>query len=747
MPTAGKQHYLLDGRAGWRDSLTDKTVVADGVSLRLRPLPGPPRPIVDAAGSFGNLAYPAGVAVDVEDRVYILDGAACLVKRFDPCGETFHTLPCIGGKGSAPRQLCDPHGIAVSCRDDLYLADAGNRRVQVFALKGLPLRAIWGPFQVTRDASGIHVAPAVPARPVPAQGPDCETQPAYPEGTWQPWDVAVSCKCVTFVSDYASGLIHVFDAGGIWRAAWTGEGNGAPPLEKPTAIALDAKGRLYVVQEGKDYVAVLDGHGKFERRIERPDEAEGEFCPISVAADNEGNLWIGERLTRRIYLYAQNGAGDYHCICVCPGFDGFATALGFDRAGNPLAADAAQKIVARMTAQAGFETEGRFFTTALDSHLYRCPWHRVAMRAVIPPGTHVRVDTLTAESLRADPDVQQMPDDRWATGQVNSAPGQGEWDCLIQSPPGRYLWLRLTLTGEGPATPEVREARIYYPRASSRQYLPATYSEDAASRDFLDRFLSIFDTLRGGIGDKIGNIALYFDPGATPAAPSKPGQTDFLTWLASWLDLALDRHWPEEKRRELVRQAHRLYALRGTPEGLRLHVKLYAGVEPRILEHYRLRRWLYLDHGRLGDQSALYGKAVVARLQLDEYSKIGEFQLTDAGDPLRDPFHFYAHRFTVYLPVRAAVSDMEKQTLLRIIEMAKPAHTKGDLRFAEPRFRVGVQAFVGMDTILGDYPDRVVMGEGTLGYDTVLGPSEDESGPPTMRVGVRARIGSSTLMD
>jgi hypothetical protein len=49
--------------------------------------------------------------------------------------------------------------------------------------------------------------------------------------------------------------------------------------------------------------------------------------------------------------------------------------------------------------------------------------------------------------------------------------------------------------------------------------------------------------------------------------------------------------------------------------------------------------------------------------------------------------------------------------------------------------------------MISAYPGRAIEGEGRLGYDAVLGASADETGPPTMRVGVRSRIGSSTLVD
>ena len=76
-----------------------------------------------------------------------------------------------------------------------------------------------------------------------------------------------------------------------------------------------------------------------------------------------------------------------------------------------------------------------------------------------------------------------------------------------------------------------------------------------------------------------------------------------------------------------------------------------------------------------------------------------------------------------------------------------PPRLTSVLRLVESRFRVGVQAFIGLDTVIGRYPDRVIAGDGQLGYDTMLGPSTDEAGPPNLRVGVRSRIGSSTLID
>jgi phage tail-like protein len=420
--------------------------------------------------------------------------------------------------------------------------------------------------------------------------------------------------------------------------------------------------------------------------------------------------------------------------------------LIFDRAGNAIYSDGGRR-VCQLEPQAAYPTSGTYYSAALDSKTYQCQWHRVVLSACVPPGTAVHVDTFTAESAKPIDEITQLPEDRWGTGQTDSNTQNKHWDCLVQSPPGRYLWLRLTLTGDGADTPAIEKAKVFYPRASSLQYLPAVYRADPVSGDFLDRFLSIFDTLRGRTSDQIGGISAYFDPKATPAnLPNTPG-TDFLSWLASWMGMSLQNNWPVARRRELLRQAHRLYALRGTLAGLRLHIQLYTGVEPRILELFRLRRWMFVNYSRLGDCSNVFADRIMNRLQLGPNSRIGSFQLIDYGDPTMDLFNAYAHQFKVIVPRWPGAQESDRQSLQQIIDLAKPAHTIGELVWAEPRLRIGLQAFVGIDTVIGKYPAGVIEGQGKLGYDTVLGrPGENRTGP-SGRVGDNSTIGCSTILN
>ncbi|HXH90985.1 MAG TPA: phage tail protein [Thermoanaerobaculia bacterium] len=675
----GRESLLLNELAGWRAASLTATLELAESRLRLRRQPGSLRPLVDAGGSFGGLTYPSGLAVDADGRIYVIDGRT--IKRFDPCTGKFTTLPCV--------LLDKPRGIAISPSDDLFVTDGD--RVLVYLLPSLKLLRV-----ITRRK-------------------------------WEPWDVAVTLDCRVFISDYAGGV--------VWRVRRHDLVPVVEALVKPTAIAVDAQCNLYVIQEGKKEVVVFDEKGKLVRTITVADEAKDAFCPTGIAVDANGNVCIADLADRTVYTTASgcDEARPVRAVDAAPG------GLAFDARGNPIVAEADRKRICTLEAKAAYETEGTFVSEALDSRIYRCQWHRVRLHRALPAGAQIYVETFSSESLKTDEEIAGLPDSRWLTREYDAQVSEGEWDCLVQSPPGRYLWLRLTLIGNGGVTPEIGKVRVHFPRASSMQYLPAVFGENAVARDFVARFLSIFDTIRDGISDNVRDAAAYFDPEATPAG--------FLDWLASWIGLALERNWPVAKRRMLVRDAHKLYEKRGTPEGLRMHIRLFAGREPLLLEHFQLRRWMFLNRGRLGDCSALFGASIVRRLQLDRFSRIGEFQLVDSGDPLRDPFLVHAHQFSVMVPLRrGADAESERRALERIIEASKPAHTKAELHLIEPRLRIGTQAFIGIDTVVGEYPSGVTTGKGNLGRDTVLGPPTDESRPPAMRIGARSRIGVSTSL-
>jgi phage tail-like protein len=100
--------------------------------------------------------------------------------------------------------------------------------------------------------------------------------------------------------------------------------------------------------------------------------------------------------------------------------------------------------------------------------------------------------------------------------------------------------------------------------------LPIIYADN----DFLARFLLLFQTVWEPLEQRQDHIEMYFDPRTSPAS--------FLPWLASWLDLSFNQHWPETRRRRLLAEAIDLYRWRGTRYGLVRMIEVCTGITPEV---------------------------------------------------------------------------------------------------------------------------------------------------------------------
>jgi phage tail-like protein len=336
-------------------------------------------------------------------------------------------------------------------------------------------------------------------------------------------------------------------------------------------------------------------------------------------------------------------------------------------------------------------------------------------------------------------------------------------EFLIQSREGQYLWLKLQLAGDGYTTPAVGSMWVHYPRESYLQYLPAVYAADDESRWFLERFLSIFQTEWDDLERRIEEIARYFDPQAVPGG-------DFLTYLARWLALPLEGAWDWKQKRHLLEAAPQIYPRRGMIDGLRDYLRIYlqniTGLAPedrtdypQIVEGFRERQRLMLsveDLATLGRGAPLWSPSAVGRLQLDVFAREGEVRLVSIGDPERDLFHEYAHRFRIFVPAAWVRTAEDERMVRRALDAEKPAHTRYDLCLVEPRFRVGLQSTIGLDTVIGAYPvARLACPHETdappsrpprhcLGYDTILAGRPADG--PSLQLAPGTRVGLDTIL-
>jgi phage tail-like protein len=210
---------------------------------------------------------------------------------------------------------------------------------------------------------------------------------------------------------------------------------------------------------------------------------------------------------------------------------------------------------------------------AFDGREPDCVWHRLMLDACIPPETEVFVASRAANEERELALAEWRPEPRlYQRASGSELPFVGgeryaTWELLLQNARGRFLQLRLELRGNGRTTPRLRALRAYYPRFSYLdRYLPAVYREEPQSASFLDRFLANFEGFYTTIEDRIAAAQMLFDVRSAPP--------DALAWLTSWFGAALDPAWDGRRTRLFIKNAMRLFQMRGTIRGLQTALRL-----------------------------------------------------------------------------------------------------------------------------------------------------------------------------
>ena len=95
----------------------------------------PPRPAVD-----GQFRQPTDVTWDTQGNIFISDGYVnSRVAKFDKNGDW---VKSFGEPGNGPSQFNTPHSIAADAKGNIYVADRGNRCIQVFNPDGGLVREI-----------------------------------------------------------------------------------------------------------------------------------------------------------------------------------------------------------------------------------------------------------------------------------------------------------------------------------------------------------------------------------------------------------------------------------------------------------------------------------------------------------------------------------------------------------------------------------------------------------------------------
>ena len=416
----------------------------------------------------------------------------------------------------------------------------------------------------------------------------------------------------------------------------------------------------------------------------------------------------------------------------------------------------------------------------LDSGTSQTVWHRVFVEAIVPPkcgaliwlaASDVASDLHSAATrwyphVLGDADTSgispsalaDVPIAAWQSESsevpfgpalLDTAPARdrsGLFMVLVQragkavrSLTGRYLGVRLELTGDSRNTPEIAALRAYASRFSYvEHYLPDIYREDtfgaaadqngpSTRRDFLERFVDLFEAQLTRIEDRVANAYVLTRPEATPDAA--------LDWLGAWVGVD-PGGYPPDRRRARLEALPDLYRQRGTAPGIAQALDvatdgLCTSGAIIVIEAFRLRHLFAtilgadlsikddpLLPGYSPSSNSIVGDALFLgdpRIQA-ELQALYETNLNLPGGQQAATAFFdeFANQLTVF--VHDQVENVDFALVRSVVEEEKPAHVAASVVRATQALMIGLASLVGVNTYLGPDPPR---GTATLNVSLV----------------------------
>ena len=220
-----------------------------------------------------QLAQPYGLATDSKGRVYVADNKVGAIFIFNTETREVEMI-----KNKVDAHFVRIIGLAMDDNDRLFVVDPGLKHVLVF--------------------NAQHKAEDV-----------------ITEGQVEPSMAAIDTQNrLLYVSDVELDQVLVYDADTLKlkrKIGTTGHKHDltAPgDLAKPTGVAVDKEGNLYVADTLNDRIEVFDAEGVFLRTWGKNGDGPGYFArPKGVAVDSDGHVWVADGMQDRIQVFTNEG--------------------------------------------------------------------------------------------------------------------------------------------------------------------------------------------------------------------------------------------------------------------------------------------------------------------------------------------------------------------------------------------------------------------------------------------------------
>jgi phage tail-like protein len=714
-------------------------VVHDG-TLQLSSVPLLSTPLPEAVRTAPEPDGPSGIVIDRNGNLYFTQPDSNTLNVIQGCDSSLAPFPCVrGGTSGAPGVLDAPRGLLIPPNHSaLFVADSGNHRIQIFDLNTYRLLEIWG-----------------------ASAPWAGSQP----GSFDtPWTMAADEAGNIYVVDYGNQRVQKFNFLGDVIASFAQNVAASGKLHKPVDVAIRTvcgKTQVFITDSSPAQILVFDDTGNpvLDSSGSSTVVADPHLTkPMGLAITGDA-LYVGDNSARRIFRFQIGDKPAF--VGEAIGYDGPIAGLFLDHKNNLWVHPGDSLAPIPLSTDTGHGALGAIWSIHPISAGRAVQWHRLlALLEPLSSNSHFDLFAYASDKPTDTPSVDVNATNPFSDPRWHSFPSLANidlTDIYLGGAQKQYIWVGALFSSDGTGSPKLSQLRIEYDWPTYDPYLPAIYRNQGKCGDFLPRLLSLFQSFFAGVEHEIGALPALFDPAAV--------RPSFIPWLAGCLGLDVDQSWTVAKQRDVLAQIFEYYAKRGTAEGLREALRLFAGVNAQVDEPILNAAWWSLPgtgdaccegcaaaaaangtnwtvtgNSVLGWTTMLppaqpQGAIVGTTADLDQSHLITD---KDFGAPL---FTDVAYQFRVQVYKSQAGSPEALAKIRAILDNEKPAHTTYQLCVIEPAFRIGFQSNIGVDTVVGGPPHDLRLGsKQALGVDSALG------GTPAPRLGDGTRLGVSTRL-
>jgi sugar lactone lactonase YvrE len=218
-------------------------------------------------------------------------------------------------------QLAEPYGIAVDSKNNLYVADQKVGAIFIFNTETREVELIKNKTHahfvriigLAMDDNDRLFVSDPGLRHVLAFDAAHKAEEVITEGLVSPGSLAIDRENrLLYVSDIELDQVLVYDADTLKlkrKIGTTGHNHeltSPGDFAKPTGLAVDQEGNLYVADTLNNRIEIFDADGKFISAFGKSGDGPGYFArPKGVAIDGDGHIWVADGMQDRVQVFNQ----------------------------------------------------------------------------------------------------------------------------------------------------------------------------------------------------------------------------------------------------------------------------------------------------------------------------------------------------------------------------------------------------------------------------------------------------------